>query len=383
MTGLIVAGFHRSGTSSVAQILDSLGLHLGDDLMAGNEFNRFGHFESWPVVRFHDAVLERLGVDWAVPLEDPVMLTDEERQWIVDYVAQRERKDRDWALKDPRMCRFMHLWKDLVPDLRFLIIYRSPAACCQSLIRRANVLMARSGDTDAIERRFYHDPDLALKLWVEHNRHLVAMQRAYPDDCVVLGHHHVLDGYDMLPALDRRLGICATQTPEQTLDAKALSAKRSALYCGSQALIDAALQLWQDFEDADIALAEGWPPLDARASLVHDPVGNHARAWMTGIQIPELYKCLSEERARLAKLDEEVEAQRAVIEDQNTQLAQQRAVIAEQASRLLALQTQIDDSLALAHDARTLARKASRQPFALYFMKRRKYRDIIDKVLAR
>ncbi|TMV09058.1 hypothetical protein FGK63_08035 [Ruegeria sediminis] len=329
MTGLIVAGFHRSGTSSVAQMLDSYGISLGDELMAGNEFNKFGHFESWPVVRFHDEVLGRIGADWSTPLNEPITLTDLERQWVRTYVEKRETDSGDWALKDPRMCRFMLQWKDVAPKLKFLIVYRSAADSCQSLNRRSNLLMARSADTDAISRRFYNEPDLALRLWIEHNRELIALQKAFPEDCMVLGHHHILAGFPIVPAMEDQFGIKPAKTPERaTIDPEALSKKTPNLHVKSQELIEEAVQVWRALEAEDVAVAEGRPGMSIAPTLTHDPTGNHARAEMAELQLSELYR----------------------------QLAQYRQAI-------------------------PLIRKASKRPFSFYFMNKKKYRNIIEKVL--
>lgn len=329
MTGLIVAGFHRSGTSSVAQMLGSYGIPLGDDLMAGNEFNRFGHFESWPVVRFHDQVLDRVGANWSVLLDEPVELTEPEQRWVREYVQKREGGAGVWALKDPRMCRFVRQWKELVPDLKFLIVYRNPADSCQSLNRRSNLLMARSADTDNISRRFFHEPDLALRLWVEHNRELAALQKAFPQDCMVLGHHHILAGFALMPALEKRFGIVANGEPEKaTIDPQALSEKKPELHVSSEELIEEALEVWQALEAEDVAVAEGHPQMDVAPTLLHDPSGRLARAEMAELQFSELYRQLAELKQAIP-----------------------------------------------------LVRKASKRPFSLYFMNRKKYRDIIEKVL--
>jgi len=330
MTGLIIAGFHRSGTSSVAQMLHSYGIPLGEELMEGNEFNRFGHFECWPVVRFHDRVLSRLGANWSFLLDAPVEFTREEQQWVNEYAANRNKQGGDWALKDPRMCRFMLQWKQVVPDLKFLIVYRNPADSCQSLNRRSNLYMARSSDTDNISRRFFHDTDLALRLWVEHNRDLIDLLKAHPQDCLVLGHHHILKGYPVMPAITQHFRISPPQKPAQsTLDPNAISKKLLSLPVADRALIDEAQSIWDTLQAKDIAVKDGQPELDISTTLVHDPDGQIARGAMAEIQLKELYRQLSEWK----------------------QVA-------------------------------PLAKKASKRPFSLYFMNRKKYRRIIEKVLS-
>jgi hypothetical protein len=349
MTGLIIAGFHRSGTSLIGQMLASHGLPLGGELIDSNEFNRFGHFEDWPVVQFHDAALHRVGADWSTPLAVQIPFIEDERRWVLDYVRERERAGADWALKDPRMCRFVRQWKELVPRLKFLIIYRSPAECAQSLNRRSNIYMARSGDTDETARGFYSDPDLALNLWIEHNRQLLDLRIAYPEDCMVLGHHHILSGYDLMGSIYTQFGIAPKFTPpETTIHPEAISKKRSSLFCTDPALIKSALELWDEFQQHDFAVAQDWPAKDVRESLAHDPGGHQARAAMRSIQFPELYCKIAEQQGKIAELELKISELENLIEK-----------------------------------LRPLARKSSKPPFSLYFMKRTKYRDAIEGILSK
>lgn len=48
-----VAGFHRSGTSLLAQQLDGAGMHLGADGTGTNVSNTYGHFDDREFVRLH------------------------------------------------------------------------------------------------------------------------------------------------------------------------------------------------------------------------------------------------------------------------------------------------------------------------------------------
>ncbi len=403
--GLIIAGFHRSGTSMIGQMLESHGVSLGSNLIAGNEFNRFGYFEDVPVVHFHDAVLRRVGADWSKPLSAPIVFTEDERRWVLSYVAERERAGEDWALKDPRMCRFVRQWKELVPEIKFLIVYRSPAESGNSVNRRANMDIARSGDTDDVARQFYLDPDLALRLWVEHNRELVELRAAHPDDCMVVGHHHVLAGYDLVAALDARFGL-ATNTPQvaNTIDLSALSSRMSSIYYMDAVLIDSAVQLWHELQSRDIAVAQGWPSMDISASMVADPGGLKARAAMIAVQVKELYKrigehnselaeqhsaiakqqsTIAEQHSAIAKQGSTIAEQHSAIAKQQSTIAEQHAAIAKQQSTIAEQQSEIAKLTASVEGIRPLARKASKPPFSLFFMQHPKYRRAIEDFLSK
>ena len=61
---LLVSGFHRSGTSLVAQTLHSNGVNLGENLMGASFGNPNGHFEDLSIVELHDELLNLHGLDW-------------------------------------------------------------------------------------------------------------------------------------------------------------------------------------------------------------------------------------------------------------------------------------------------------------------------------
>jgi hypothetical protein len=63
---LIVAGFHRSGTSLVCQLLHRAGLFLGYDLMGAAFSNPYGHFEDTEVHHLHEQILADNGHTWMV-----------------------------------------------------------------------------------------------------------------------------------------------------------------------------------------------------------------------------------------------------------------------------------------------------------------------------
>lgn len=63
---LIVAGFHRSGTSLVCQLLHRAGLFLGYDLLEAAFSNPHGHFEDTEVLNLHRQILADNGKTWLV-----------------------------------------------------------------------------------------------------------------------------------------------------------------------------------------------------------------------------------------------------------------------------------------------------------------------------
>ncbi len=144
-TAILVLGMHRSGTSAITRVLNLLGVELGSDLMPAGPDNPAGFWEHHGVVQAHDQLLAALGRSW----DDPRAMPE---GWLASDAASHARlvlKDilrgefagvPLWAVKDPRLCRVLPLWRALLPELgvepRMLLVSRNPHEIAGSLQRR-------------------------------------------------------------------------------------------------------------------------------------------------------------------------------------------------------------------------------------------------------
>lgn len=171
-SALVVLGMHRSGTSLATSLLQSAGLRIGERLMEGNSSNPKGHFENLDFYEFHQRVLQSQNISpegWTLQKEIEVedLYIDEAHRLI-----ETNRSEPVWGWKDPRTVLFLEFWAALLPQAKFVIVYRSPWEVVDSLYRRGDEL-------------FRQQPNLALKFWLHYNRKILSFHQAQPERCLL------------------------------------------------------------------------------------------------------------------------------------------------------------------------------------------------------
>ncbi|MEG4027124.1 MULTISPECIES: sulfotransferase [unclassified Microcoleus] len=171
-TVFIITGMHRSGTSLTASILQSAGIHIGRRLMEATNFNAKGHFENIDFFQFHLDALSSLGLNidgWTLQenLEIEDQLVDRAKQIIENNALSSV-----WGWKEPRTTLFLDFWAKLLPEARFLLIYRSPWEVADSLYRRKDEL-------------FQSQPELAIKYWQHYNQTILNFYNQEQNRCLL------------------------------------------------------------------------------------------------------------------------------------------------------------------------------------------------------
>lgn len=168
---LFVLGMHRSGTSSIAGTLIKLGATGPKDIFGSAGGNETGHWESEPLMHFHNELLASAGSRW-----------DDWREFNKDwsaspmaahYQARAKQLLRDqfgdsplFVFKDPRNCRFASFWFEIFAEEgiepRIVIPVRSPLEVARSHqardrfpVRKGLLLWLRHVlDAEAVSRDF-------------------------------------------------------------------------------------------------------------------------------------------------------------------------------------------------------------------------------------
>ncbi|PIG94094.1 sulfotransferase [Gloeocapsopsis sp. IPPAS B-1203] len=169
---LLLTGMHRSGTSFTTSLLQSAGLNIGQKLVEAGNGNVKGFFENVDFVRFHEEVLRSQNIDeigWT--LEDNIPIQEPYRQQAKKIIGKNIQTNI-WGWKDPRTTLFLDFWIELLPDAKFLFIYRSPWEVVDSLYRRGDEI-------------FMNNPELAVKVWIHYNQKILNFFDKFPDQCVL------------------------------------------------------------------------------------------------------------------------------------------------------------------------------------------------------
>jgi hypothetical protein len=187
-----IVGMHRSGTSTVARILNLLGASLGpeSDLMPAKVDNPAGFWESLSVTQLHDDLLYELGGRWDRP---PLLEQGWESRTSLQPSLERIRTilgshfamQDIAAWKDPRGSIFLPLWRKVVPIAGTILCVRDPDEVAHSLAARSGM-----------------DAERAAALWL---RYMVAAWKNGGADLLV----RFDEAYEQPRELTRRLAAFA------------------------------------------------------------------------------------------------------------------------------------------------------------------------------
>lgn len=152
---ILVAGMHRSGTSALTRVFSLFGAdlpkHLAPALPNNNET---GFWESLDLMVEHDALLASAGSFWSDWTEfNPTWYSSAEAskyKSIIGEIVQKDFVDSSlFVIKDPRICRFLPFWLELLKEQQikpFIIIpVRNPLEVAQSLKKRDGFPLAKGG----------------------------------------------------------------------------------------------------------------------------------------------------------------------------------------------------------------------------------------------
>ncbi|MGN6237761.1 sulfotransferase family protein [Dyella sp.] len=144
-TAILVAGMHRSGTSALTGALGAMGVALGDRLLTPGVDNPKGYWEHEDAVAIHERLLLSLERHWddVRPMPSGWQSSEAARiasEEIAALISRDFALSPLWAIKDPRICRFLPLWIVATKRLGIrpvvLFVARQPSEVAASIEKR-------------------------------------------------------------------------------------------------------------------------------------------------------------------------------------------------------------------------------------------------------
>jgi hypothetical protein len=205
-----ITGHHRSATSLVSSLLQSAGLNVGERLLGADPSNRHGHYEDLDFLDFHIDVLNSQGFGFeGYILQKVIPVQQQHVTRAREMVAARMRFGQPWGWKDPRTVLFLDFWKNLVPNLGFVCLFRAPWEVVDSQFRRGHAM-------------FKTNPNLAIQVWMTYNQAILEFADRYPEQCLILEGPAVgANPAVLIEAMTRKFGVTLGQ-PEKRYDGEIL-----------------------------------------------------------------------------------------------------------------------------------------------------------------
>lgn len=169
---VVVAGMHRSGTSSLTRILSECGYALPKTLLPANSANEAGYWESPNINRLNDKVFQAANASWRSwsPLRFDVIPTVEFealRDEAVDLLGMEFGSANALVVKDPRICRLLPFWLQV-----FERFGARPAVVCP--VRNPLEIAA------SLEQRNAMPQAMAVLLWLRYQLDMEIASRGLP-----------------------------------------------------------------------------------------------------------------------------------------------------------------------------------------------------------
>ena len=158
-TCVVVLGMHRSGTSALTRVISLLGASLPKNMMPpAAQNNALGFWEPARLVALHNELLSEAGSSWddwrRLDLGGrlPAARLAHYKIAIAGELSEAYDESPLFVLKDPRICRFFPLYREILNDMgiavRIVVPLRDPAAVTASL-------RARDGIPEAVGQLYW------------------------------------------------------------------------------------------------------------------------------------------------------------------------------------------------------------------------------------
>ena len=184
---LCITGMHRSGSSLTTSWLQGCGLKIFDDRLISSLYGNWkGHYEDADFVDLQSSVIRGAfpgSNGWKVFNQCSLNFDGNYKESANELINERNAKYDIWGWKDPRTVLFLDQWKELIPNLKVLLLWRPCCFVVNSLIRRSR---------EAEENVFKLSVLEACKLWISYNERICRYKKEQNLDTMILPISHII-----------------------------------------------------------------------------------------------------------------------------------------------------------------------------------------------
>jgi hypothetical protein len=208
----MVVGMHRSGTSLISNWLYRCGLQLGEHLLEAGNGNVEGHFEDVEFLKMHEEIL--LSNDFppeGYVYDQPIDISVYHVEKLKSIIRVKNDLYEQWGWKEPRTCLFLDLYRELLPDAKYLIIVRDYKSVVYSLLKRdftafeekylsrnrlQQLIWFNFRRKRSMEKFFKEHAEDYLKVYIEYNEHILNMLKDLPATDYIVVNYSLLEKRD-------------------------------------------------------------------------------------------------------------------------------------------------------------------------------------------
>ena len=198
---MMITGMHRSATSFAANWLAACGLDIGSELAGATASNKLGHFEDKEILEFHEALLKYNETTMYAGLNDVIIYNKDHMEQARFMVSHRDDRNNQWGWKQPRASLFLKLWKNVMPNARYLFVYRDHKETISSLYNREyNKIELRNPSelVSGLQQKFKENKNeicsAYLSMWLRHNQEILEhIDSIREEDYLLVTTHDLLD----------------------------------------------------------------------------------------------------------------------------------------------------------------------------------------------
>jgi flagellar biosynthesis GTPase FlhF len=178
-TPLIITGMHRSGLSLTASILKTCGVTFQQ--FEEPESSQNQEIEKPDFSSLQAEILRNQGINsqvWTSTKEPDINDT-----WV-QKAQELELKYSDteiWGWNDPNTALLLEFWAKILPEAKFLLIYRAPWEVVDSLYRSSE------------EIPFEKQPSLVFQSWINYNQKILQFYNKYQHRCLLSNIQTIVD----------------------------------------------------------------------------------------------------------------------------------------------------------------------------------------------